>query len=151
MSLLSTLASLSSIKQKLIIGGAVIGVIGLCASGIWIEEKRLSRAQTTINGLNETVGQQKQTIADKDATIKQQDLKMAAINQNESAYHQQEANDDRKQAELAAENDVLKKKMRAELGKSGISQPIPSDTKRMLSEAISQLNAGSGADGQPGS
>lgn len=151
MSLLSTLASLSSIKQKLIIGGAVAGVLGLCASGVWIEEKRLAHAQTAINALNETIGQQKQSIADRDATIARQEQKMSAINQNESAYHQQEANDDQKQAALAAENDVLKKKMRTELGKSGISQPIPSDTKRMLSEAISQLNAGSGADGQPGS
>ncbi|MFE0305475.1 hypothetical protein [Bacillus altitudinis] len=80
MSLLSTLASLSSIKQKLIIGGAVVGVIGLCASGIWIEEKRLAQAQSTISGLNETVGRQKQVIADKDATIKRQDQKMAGVN-----------------------------------------------------------------------
>lgn len=150
MSLLSTLASLSSIKQKLIIGGTVVGVIGLCASGIWIEEKRLAQAQSTISGLNETVGRQKQVIADKDATIKRQDQKMAGVNQNESAFHQQEAKDDQKQAELAAENEALKKKVRADLGKSGISQPIPSDTKRMLSEAISQLNAGSSGDSQSG-
>lgn len=151
MSLLSTLASFSSIKQKLIIGGVVAGIIGLSASGIWIEEKRLARAETTINGLNGTIGQQKQTIADKDATIKRQDQKMAATNQNESAFHQQEAKDDQDQAKLAAENDARKKKMRSELGKSGISQPIPSDTKRMLTEAINQLNAGSGGDSQPGS
>ena len=135
MSIFSAIKGALSVKEKLAMGAVSFLVIGAVVAGVVWEHKRLVQA-------TKNIGRLEQLLKDRDATISLQNTVMDALNDAQTAFHNQEVKDDEEQAKYSHAQEKRKSEIRKQMAAAGTThQRLPTDTERLLQQSISEFNA----------